>query len=119
MYSNPPKAIERSGESSRTTHAAPAAIDAGRYFGGLIVGAILGTSKEELLSARYSPVQEYWRRNELVREIDKIAAGSFKRLKPPEIKGTGYVVKCLEVSVFRRKGPRLFKTFPPSVSSLT
>jgi hypothetical protein len=26
---------------------------------------------------------------------------------------------ALEVSVFRRKGPRLFKTFPPPVSSLT
>jgi ADP-ribosyl-[dinitrogen reductase] hydrolase len=96
----PLDAIERSGESSRTTHGAQTAIVACRYFGGLIVGAVLGVSKEELLSDRYAPVQEYWRNNRLVREIDEIAAGSFKLRKPPEIKGTGYVVKCLEAALW-------------------
>jgi len=97
---SPLEAIERCGESSRTTHGAASAIDACRYFGGLIVGAILGVTKEELLSDRYSPVEEYWRPNGLVREIDEIATGSFKRLKPPKIKGTGYVVKCLEAALW-------------------
>jgi len=97
---SPIEAIERSGESSRTTHGAASAIDACRYFGGLIVGAVLGVTKEELLSDRYAPVEGYWRTNRLVREIDEIAAGSFKRLKPPEIKGTGYVVKCLEAALW-------------------
>ncbi|MGB7498223.1 MAG: ADP-ribosylglycohydrolase family protein, partial [Candidatus Acidiferrum sp.] len=96
----PLEAIERSGESSRTTHGAKAAIDACRYFGGLIVGAILGIPKEELLSDRYSPVQEYWRQNDLVGEIEEIATGSFKRLKPPQIKGSGYVVKSLEAALW-------------------
>ena len=94
------EAIERSGDSSRTTHAAATAVDACRYLGGLIVGAILGVSKEELLSDRYSPAQEYWRNNSLVDEIQDIAAGSFKRLKPPEIIGGGYVVKCLEAALW-------------------
>ena len=49
----PQDAIERSGESSRTTHGAASAIDACRYFGGLIVGAVLGVTKDELLSDRY------------------------------------------------------------------
>lgn len=96
----PLEALNLSGESSRTTHGAPSAIDACRYFGGLIVGAILGTSKEELLSDRYSPVHEYWRTNRLVHEIEEIAAGSFRRLQPPAIKGTGYVVKCLEAALW-------------------
>jgi ADP-ribosylglycohydrolase len=96
----PAEAIERSGESSRTTHGAQTAVDACRYFGGLIVGAIQGISKEELLSDRYSPVQEYWRKNRLVGEIDEIAAGSFKQRKPPEIRGSGYVVKCLEAALW-------------------
>jgi ADP-ribosyl-[dinitrogen reductase] hydrolase len=56
----PSEAIELSVESSRTTHGAAGAVDACRYFGGLIVGATLGISKEELLSDHYSPVQEYW-----------------------------------------------------------
>jgi ADP-ribosyl-[dinitrogen reductase] hydrolase len=97
---SPTEAIERSGESSRTTHGAASAVDACRYFGGLIVGAILGVTKEELLSDRYAPVEGYWRTNRLVHEIDEIAAGSFKRLKPPAIKGTGYVVKCLEAALW-------------------
>ncbi len=96
----PQDAIERSGESSRTTHGAASAIDACRYFGGLIVGAVLGVTKDELLSDRYSPVPQYWSTNDLVREIDEIASGSFKRLKPPNIKGTGYVVKCLEAALW-------------------
>jgi ADP-ribosyl-[dinitrogen reductase] hydrolase len=99
-FQRPLEAIERSGESSRTTHRAASTIDACRYFGGLIAGAILGVSKEELLSDRFSPVKEYWRKNGLVREIDEIAAGSFKRLKPPEIKGSGYVVRCLEAALW-------------------
>jgi ADP-ribosylglycohydrolase len=97
---SPQHAIEFSGESSRTTHGAASAIDACRYFGGLIVGAVLGVTKEELLSDRYAPVQEYWRNNALVHEIDEIASGSFKRLKPPTIKGTGHVVKCLEAALW-------------------
>ncbi len=97
---SPLEAIKFSGESSQTTHGAASAIDACRYFGGLIVGAILGVTKEELLSDRYAPVQGYWRNNALVREIDEIASGSFKRLKPPQIKGTGYVVKCLEAALW-------------------
>jgi ADP-ribosyl-[dinitrogen reductase] hydrolase len=96
----PLEAIERSGESSRTTHGAQTAVDACRYFGGLMVGAILGVSKEEFLSDRYAPVHEYWRTNRLVCEIDEIAAGSFKQRKPPEIKGSGYVVKCLEAALW-------------------
>jgi len=95
----PVEGIERSGESSRTTHGAQTAIDACRYFGGLIVGAVLGVSKKELLSDRYSPVKAYWRENRLALEIDEISAGSFKRSRPPEIKGDGYVVKTLEAAL--------------------
>jgi ADP-ribosyl-[dinitrogen reductase] hydrolase len=36
----------------------------------------------------------------LVSSIDEIAAGSFKRLNPPDIKGSGYVVKSLEAALW-------------------
>ncbi len=101
LYARKPReAIERSAQSSRTTHQAQAAIDACRYFGGLIVGAVNGASKEELLSERYSPVAGYLDEHPLVPEIDEIAAGSFKRREPPEIQGTGYVVKSLEAALW-------------------
>jgi len=97
---NAREAIERCGESSRTTHGAVTCIDACRYFGGLLVGAVNGVTKEELLSERYSPFLEYWKDNPLSPEIDEVAAGSFKHKEPPDIKGTGYVVKSLEAALW-------------------
>jgi ADP-ribosyl-[dinitrogen reductase] hydrolase len=96
----PREAIEKSGASSRTTHATAAAVDACRYLGALLVGAVNGVSKEELLSERYSPVPGYWEEQPLVSEIDEVAGGSFKYREPPEIQGTGYVVKSLEAALW-------------------
>ena len=98
--SNSEHAIHMSGESSRTTHGATTCIDACRYFGGLIVGAVQGESKEELLSPRYSSVAGLWDRQSLCAEIDEIAAGSFKSKEAPEIVGSGYVVKSLEAALW-------------------
>jgi ADP-ribosylglycohydrolase len=97
---NPADAIERSGESSRTTHGAIAAVDACRYLGGLIVGALQGTAKKNLLADRYSPIPGYWHAHPLAPEIADVAAGSFKRRQPPEIRGTGYVVRSLEAALW-------------------
>ena len=98
--SDPEHAIHMSGESSRTTHGATTCVDACRYFGGLIVGAVQGESKEELLSPRYSPVAGFWDRQSLCAEIDEIAADSFKSKEAPEIVGSGYVVKSLEAALW-------------------
>jgi ADP-ribosylglycohydrolase len=97
---NPEQAIERSGESSRTTHGAPACVDACRYFGGLIVGALRSTAKADLLSDGYCPVPGYWKKHPLVPEVAAVAAGSFKKKNPPEIRGTGYVVDSLEAALW-------------------
>jgi ADP-ribosylglycohydrolase len=97
---DPLEAIEKSGESSRTTHGAPVAIDACRYFGSLIVGALRGEDKDVLLSDHYSPLPCYWQEKPLVPEIAEIAAGSFKKKNPPEIRGTGHVVQSLEAALW-------------------
>ena len=97
---DPLKAIEMSGESSRTTHALQVTIDACKYFGGLIWGAINGVKKEELLSEHYSPVNGYWDEHEMVSDLSDVASGSFKKKNPPEIKGTGYVVESLEAALW-------------------
>jgi len=75
-------------------------VDACRYLAALIVGAIAETPKEQLLSRRYSPVPGYWSKKPLTQEINEIAAGSFKVLEPPGIKGSGYVVKSLEAALW-------------------
>ncbi len=96
----PLQAIERAAESSRTTHGALACVDACRYLAALIVGALRGVSKEEILSPRYAPVPGYWREHPLVAEIDPVAAGSFAAANPPDIRGTGYVVESLEAALW-------------------
>src|SRR5213593_760418 len=36
----------------------------------------------------------------LAPEIDEVAAGSFRRKEPPDIQGTGYVVRSLEAALW-------------------
>lgn len=97
---NPEEAIEKSGDSSRTTHGAQNAVDACRYFGALLVGAVNGAPKHELLSERYCPVRGYWDRFPLAPDILEVAMGSFTRKEPPQIKGSGYVVHSLEAALW-------------------
>ncbi len=97
---DPTSAIEAAADSSRTTHGALAAVDACRYFAALIVGALQGESKESLLSTLHCPLAHYWDAHPLMPGIRQIAAGSFKTKEPPEIKGTGYVVNCLEAALW-------------------
>ena len=93
-------AIERSADSSRTTHAAREAVDACRYFAGLLVGALNGTDKSLILSAGYCPIQGLWKSSPLAERIAAIAHGSFKDREPPEIRGTGYVVDSIEAALW-------------------
>lgn len=91
------EAIEHAGDSSRTTHGAITCIDACRYYAALIVGALNGKTKKQLLS----PYFGYdWENHPLCPEIDEIARGSYKTKQPPEIKGSGYVVKSLEAALW-------------------
>jgi ADP-ribosyl-[dinitrogen reductase] hydrolase len=95
-------AIHNAGESSRVTHAAPVAVAACHYFAGLLLGALDGQSKEQLLSSFFYPGldQDHWHRQPLPGEIAEIANGSFKLKEPPEIKGSGFVVRSLEAALW-------------------
>jgi ADP-ribosylglycohydrolase len=88
-------AVHNSGLSSRTTHGARAAVDACRYLGALIVGALNGIEKRVLLSGDFYPFND-----PLEDDIEQIASGSFKERNPPEIKGSGYVVRSLEAALW-------------------
>ncbi len=97
---DPRRAMELAAEMSRTTHAAPEAVDACRYFTGLIIGALRGESRETLLQPRYTPVEGIWQERPLSPRIDEVARGSFKQKQPPDIRGTGYVVHSLEAALW-------------------
>jgi ADP-ribosyl-[dinitrogen reductase] hydrolase len=87
--------IHNAGESSRVTHAAPVAVAACRYFAGLLFGALEGRPKEQLLSSFFYPSadEDHWHHQPLSAEIAEIANGSFKQKAPPEIIGSGFVVR--------------------------
>src|SRR5690606_17789345 len=98
--SDPAEAVRYAGESSRTTHGAREAVDACRYMAALIVGAVRGASKVELLADAYSPVAGLWEREPLAARVTEVARGSFKRREPPTIRGSGYVVESLEAALW-------------------
>jgi ADP-ribosylglycohydrolase len=96
----PKEAIARAADSSRTTHGAREAVDACRYLAALVLGAVRGATKDELLAPRYAPVAGLWEREPLAPRIDEVAAGSFRHREPPAIRGTGYVVASLEAALW-------------------
>ena len=52
------EAVERSAESSLTTHGAVEAVDACRYYGGLLAGAFCGMGRDTLLGPAFSPFRK-------------------------------------------------------------
>jgi ADP-ribosylglycohydrolase len=96
----PETAIRLAGESSRTTHGTREAVDACRWFAGLVLGALQGLDKAELLTPGFSPVPGLWEREPLAPKVAEVAAGSYLTRDPPAIRGTGYVVQCLEAALW-------------------
>jgi ADP-ribosyl-[dinitrogen reductase] hydrolase len=92
------EAVGRAGDSSRTTHGSLPCIDGCRYMAAIVVGALNGRPKQELLA------DYYWTSlgiaEPLHPEIAAIANGSFKHKEPPDIRGTGYVVRSLEAALW-------------------
>jgi ADP-ribosyl-[dinitrogen reductase] hydrolase len=97
------EAVRRAAESSMTTHGAAEAVDACRYLARLITMALWGASKYEILS------DTAWNDGSLAPEIARVAEGSFKAHNPPKIRGTGYVVHCLEAALWAFHRGRTFR----------
>jgi ADP-ribosylglycohydrolase len=100
-YANNPKdALKYAALNSKTTHVNEMCVDACRYMAGIIIGLLNEESKETVLSTMYSPIRNYFEDEPLCDVIKEVANGSFKKKQPPEIKGTGFVVKSLEAALW-------------------
>jgi ADP-ribosyl-[dinitrogen reductase] hydrolase len=97
---DPGKAVEYAALSSRTTHGVVECVDTCRYLAGLIVGALQGRPKEELLAPLFTPAPGLWEKDPLAPKVAAVAAGSFQLKDPPAIRGTGYVVNSLEAALW-------------------
>ena len=87
-------ATELAARSSLATHGAPQATDACRLFAVMLTRAVAGAGKDELLDAGL------WELGPLHPEVEQIARGSYLQRSPPEIQGSGYVVRCLEAALW-------------------
>lgn len=96
----PGAAIASAELMSQTTHGAFEAVDACRYFCGLILGALAGESRDSLCRKLYHPTRQSWHCDDLAPKISAIASGSFKHRSPPDIQGSGYVVDALEAALW-------------------
>lgn len=93
-YANQPKlAVEYSEEQAKTTHQAPECLAASRLFGELLVRALQGQSKEQVLA---QPVLSA----KLPTKLDLIGRGSYLNNDRQAIRGTGYVVDSLEATLW-------------------
>lgn len=93
-------AVLFSAKSSRTTHAEKRAVDGCRYLGWLLARAVNGVSKEQLLDGASLDKDPYWTKAPLAESIAQIAKGSFKTKGKADVKGSGYVVDCLEAALW-------------------
>ncbi|MGC8743801.1 MAG: ADP-ribosylglycohydrolase family protein [Verrucomicrobiia bacterium] len=101
LFRNSPEdAIRFAAVNCQSTHSSKTAIDACKYFTGLLIGALSGYKKTAILSELFAPVNGLWKKEPLQPAIEIIALGSFKRRYPPTIKTTDYVVDSLEAALW-------------------
>ena len=92
--------IERCMESSLPTHASPQCLSGCAYMGIVLCGLIQGLPREEVLLPDWEPLCRLKNAYTLHPEIEEVASGSFRQRQPPEIVGSGYVVKSLEAALW-------------------
>jgi ADP-ribosyl-[dinitrogen reductase] hydrolase len=91
--------VERAVESSLPTHASPQCLSACVYLTLVLCGLIDGRPREEVLGPEWEPMRRARDIASFHPEIAEVAEGSFLRKRPPEIVGSGYVVKSLEAAL--------------------
>ena len=90
------EAINKSGESAKSTHDNPICVDACRLYGSMIVKAVQKREKEFILE--YD--QKLWKDKSLEKSIHIVAQGSFKEKNLSEIKGTLNISESIEASLW-------------------
>ena len=102
-HADPAVAAERSGESSRTTHAARRPVDTCRLLGAMVSGLIGGADFDDVT------VPGFWQWGDLHPAIAALASGAWRGKEPPAIRGTGYCVDALEAALWAVGGAGDFR----------
>ena len=89
----PEEAVRYSEEQARTTHQAPECLGASRLFGELLVRALQGKTKDEVLAPHALA-------GKLPTKLEAIGQGRYRSKSRDSIRGTGYVVDSLEATLW-------------------
>lgn len=92
-YPDIDRAEQYAAESARTTHGAAECLDASRLFARMLVRALAGASKAELLSGDAATFAG-------ASTIAAIARSAYRGKSESQIRGSGYVVNCLEAALW-------------------
>ncbi|MEI7685250.1 MAG: ADP-ribosylglycohydrolase family protein, partial [Planctomycetota bacterium] len=87
-------------ESSLPTHASEQCVSACRYLATVLAALIRGEDREVVLSSDWPALRQLNDIESLHPLIQDITQGSFRHKQPPAIKGSGWVVKSLEASLW-------------------
>jgi ADP-ribosylglycohydrolase len=71
---DPAMAVQLAGECARTTHQSPFVVDACRYYGAMLVGAVRGAEPRSLLEGLYEPVAGLWAKRPLKPAVAAMAS---------------------------------------------
>lgn len=90
--------VARCIESSLPTHRAPQVLSACAVLGVVLAGLLHGWDREVILD----PEWEMWRRVRMALdpEIAEVVGGTYRHRRPPDIRGSGYVVRSLEAGMW-------------------
>ncbi|GMH37600.1 hypothetical protein BSKO_05473 [Bryopsis sp. KO-2023] len=91
---NKSKAIEMAAESSRTTHGAKNCLDCCSVFAEILVKALEGAPKEEILKPLSDIPADY------SDEVKLIMQMKFLKFSERRIRGSGHVIRCLEAALW-------------------
>ncbi len=84
--------VRHAGDSSRTTHRAPEAVESCQFFAALLHEALSGTAKDKLLAdLQYRPT---------LKKLADLADGAFLSKREEQIKGSGYCVESIEAALW-------------------
>jgi ADP-ribosyl-[dinitrogen reductase] hydrolase len=103
FYKYPKEAVEFSGISGQITHGDQKAYDACRYYGALIIAALHGEKKDQLIDKNFYAKHKHWFNGKTLHpDIIQIAEGSYQKKGGYDdgIRGPGYIVKALEAALW-------------------
>lgn len=87
-------------ESSLPTHPSEQCRDACRYLACVLAALIRGEPRDDVLAADWQALQQLNTIKPLHPLVQEIADGSFRRRQPPEIEGSGWVIRSLEAALW-------------------